>query len=52
VLTANGLVTVARNTRGSGETLQDVHFRFEAPVSGGTLPPLSVGYEIAIDPTL
>ena len=51
-LTPGGSVTVARKTRGSGETLQDVHFRFEAPVSGGTLPPLPVGYEIAIDPTL
>jgi hypothetical protein len=29
-----------------------VHFRFEAPVSGGTLPPLPVRYEIEIDPTL
>jgi hypothetical protein len=51
-LTPGGSVTVARNTRGSGETLQDVHFRFEAPVSGGTLPPLPVRYEIEIDPTL
>ncbi len=52
VLTPGGSVTVAGNARGSGETLQDVHFRFEAPVSGGTLPPLPVRYEIAIDPTL
>ena len=52
LLTAGAAVTVARNRRGSGEILQDVHFRFEAPVSGGTLPPLPVRYEIAIDPTL
>ena len=44
-------VPVARATRGSGETLQDVYFRFEEPVSGGTPPPLPVRYELAIDPT-
>lgn len=52
LLTAVASVPVARATRGSGETLQDVHFRFEAPGSGGTPPPLPVRYELAIDPTI
>ena len=51
-LTAGSSVLVASAPRGSNETLQDVYFRFEAPVSGGTLPPLPVGYELAIDPTI
>jgi len=51
LLTASSSVTVARASRGSGEMLQDVYFRFEAPDSG-TLPPLPVRYEMVIDPTL
>ena len=51
-LNAGSLVEVAHAPRGSQETLQDVYFRFEPPVSGGTLPPLPVGYELAIDPTI
>jgi hypothetical protein len=51
LLNAVTSVPVARATRGSGETLQNVYFRFEAPVSGGTPPPLPVRYELAIDPT-
>jgi len=50
LLTAGTSVAVARATRGSEETLQDVYFRFESPVSGGTPPPLPVRYELAIDP--
>src|SRR4051794_1805000 len=52
LLTAGTLVPVARATRGSGEMLQDVYFRFEAPVGGGTRPPLPVRYELAIDPAI
>jgi hypothetical protein len=51
-LTARSSVLVAGAPRGSNQTLQDVYFRFEAPVSGGTLPPLPVRYELAIDPTI
>jgi hypothetical protein len=51
-LTAGSSVSVAGAPSGSKETLQDVYFRFEAPDSGGTLPPLPVGYELAIDPTI
>ena len=51
-LTAGASVLVAGAPRGSKETLQDVYFRLEAPVGGGTLPPLPVGYELAIDPTI
>jgi len=52
LLTAGTSVPVARATRGSGEMLQDIYFRFEAPVSGGPPPPLPVRYELAIDPTI
>jgi len=52
LLTAGTSVPVAGAPRGSEETLQDVYFRFEAPVSGGTPPPLPVRYELAIDPTI
>jgi hypothetical protein len=51
-LTPGTSVAVAGAARGSKETLQDVYFRLEAPVGGGTLPPLPVGYELAIDPTI
>ena len=51
-LTPGTSVAVAGAARGSKETLQDVYFRFEAPDSGGTLPPLPVGYELAVDPTI
>ena len=51
-LTPGTSVAVAGAARGSKETLQDVYFRFEAPVSGGTPPPLPVRYELAIDPTI
>jgi hypothetical protein len=51
-LTAGSSVTVAGAPRGSKEMLQDVYFRFEAPDSGGTLPPLPVRYELAIDPAI
>ncbi|HKP48992.1 MAG TPA: hypothetical protein VJU17_03175 [Gemmatimonadales bacterium] len=51
-LTAGTSVAVAGAAHGSKETLQDVYFRFEAPDSGGTLPPLPVRYELAIDPTI
>ena len=52
LLTAGISVAVARATRGSAEALQDVYFRFEAPVSGSTPPPLPVRYELAIDPAI
>ncbi len=52
LLTAGTSVPVAGALRGSQETLQDVYFRFEMPVSGGTPPPLPVRYELAIDPTI
>jgi hypothetical protein len=51
-LTAGASVTVAHDAPGLGETLRDVHFRFLAPASGDTLPPLPVRYDIAINPTL
>lgn len=52
LLTAGTSVPVAAAARGSAETRQDVYFRFEMPVSGGTPPPLPVRYELAIDPTI
>ena len=52
LLTAGISVPVAAATRGSEATRQDVYFRFETPVSGGTPPPLPVRYELAIDPTI